>query len=267
MVDYLRRCDMSKHSKTWNIVLAMASMALGFLIIPPETRAEMIASRMQSGKALELVRRQLCSDIMLQQIRRFGLCSSEARQLQAVFCDARLTEQIARLQRQLVHVSGTTVIGQDTTSRLLTALQSSVETHMGADLRQKLSKKAESLSRNDRWIVSRLSVENGTINARKVLTQAQRTLTVEKLVALGMSETDASQTVGKLKDSDIAAMFKGDLRIGYAAGIDWSSGPGLLLLLVIILGIAAIIAGGGVATVFLIVALIALVYFLTYEHW
>lgn len=257
---------MSKHGRTWNIVLTMASVALSLLIIPPEARAEMIASRMQSGKVLELVRQQLCSDILLQQIQRFGLCPSEARQLQAVFCDARFTEQIARLQRQVAHASRTTIIGQDTTNRLLTALQSSVDTHMGADLRQKLSQKAESLSKNDRWIVSRLSVENGAINARKVLTQAQRTLTVEKLVALGMSETDASQTVNKLKDNDITAIFKGDLRIGYAADIDWTSGPGLLLLLVIILVIAALIAGGTAAVVFVVVAVIALVYFLTYEH-
>jgi hypothetical protein len=87
------------------------------------------------------------------------------------------------------------------------------------------------------------------------------------LTALGMAQKDAAETIAKLKDSDIDSIFKGDLRIGYAADIDFTSGDGLILLVIIILGIAAIIAGGAVAVVFLVVVLIALVYFLGQGHW
>jgi hypothetical protein len=257
---------MSNRGRMWNVVLAMASLASGLLILPPEAKAEMIASRMQSGKVMELVRRQLCSAVTQQQIQRFGLRPSEARQLQTVFCDARVIEQMARVQSQVGRASRTTVIGRHATSRLLTALQSSVERHMGATLRQKLSKRAKGLCENETWMVSRLSAEDGTVNARKVLIQARRALTAEKLVALGMSETDAAQTVSKLKDSDVQRIFSGNLRIGYAAGVDWSSDGGLLLLLVIILGIVAILAGGPAVVLFIVVALIALVYFVAYEH-
>lgn len=258
---------MSKHGITWNIVLLMTSVASGLLVIPPEVKAEMIVSRMQSGRALELVRQELCSQIMQQQIERFGLSPSEARQMQAVFCEARVLEEMVRLDRHAAHTSKTAVIRQEQTDRLLTALESSVEKHMGAGLQQKLSERAEGVFRHERLIASRLSAHRGTVNARTALAQVRRALTAQKLVALGMTEKDARQTVGKLKDSDIDKIFDGNLRIGYAAAIDWSSGPGLLLLLVIILGIAAIIAGGPVAVVFAVVAIIALIYFLTYDEW
>lgn len=258
---------MSKHGKTWNIVLLMASVASGLLVIPPEVKAEMIVSRMQSGRMLELVRRELCSEVIQQQIQRFGLSTSEARQMQAAFCEANVLEEMVRLDRQVADGSKTAVIGQKQTDRLLTALQSSAEKHIRAGLRQKLSERAEGVFRDEKLMASRLSSSGGTVGARKALAQVRRTLTAEKLVALGMTETDARQTVGKLKDSDIDRIFNGNLRIGYAAGIDWNSGPGLLLLLVIILGIAAIIAGGAVAVVFIVVAIIAMVYFLAYDNW
>ncbi len=255
---------MSKHGRTWNIVLMMASVAAGLLVIPPEAKAEMIASRMQSGKALELVRQQLCGEIMQQQLQKFGLSASEVRQMQTVFSDARVIEEMARLQRQAAHASKGMIVPTD---RLMTALQSAVDAHMGADLQQKLSKRATGAFSNERLVASRLSTGEGAVNASKALAQARRTLTTEKLVALGMTEKDAGQTVAKLKDSDIDGMFKGNLQIGYAAGMDLTSGPGLLLLLVIILGIAALIAGGPVVVVFLVVAVIAMVYFIAYDQW
>ncbi|MHC4680793.1 MAG: hypothetical protein ACYTEK_19080 [Planctomycetota bacterium] len=263
---------MSKHGKTWNVLLLMASVASGLLVIPPEVKAEMIVSRMQSGKMLELVRQELCSEIMQQQIQRFGLSTSEARQMQAVFCEARVLEEIMSRASCPRFEGGTpstqtAVIEQEQTDSLLTALESAVEKHMGADLQQKLSERAEGVFRNRKLLASRLSTNDVTVNARKALAQVRRALTAEKLVALGMTEKDARQTVGKLKDSDIDKIFNGNLRIGYAAGVDWTSGPGMLLLLVIILGIAAIIAGGPVAVVFVVVALIALIYFLTYDEW
>jgi hypothetical protein len=245
----------------------MASIASGLLVIPPEVKAEMIVSRMQSGKMLELVRQELCSEIMQQQIERFGLSTSEARQMQAVFCETRVLEQMVRLDRQVAHSSRTAVIRHQQTDRLLTVLESSVEKHMGAGLRQKLAERAQGVFRDGKLVASRLSTDSDTINARKALAQVRRALTAEKLVVLGMTDKDARQTVGKLKDSDIDKIFNGNLRIGYAAGIDWNSGPGLLLLLVIILGIAAIIAGGAVAVVFIVVAIIAMVYFLAYDNW
>ncbi|UCC97105.1 MAG: hypothetical protein JSW66_14815 [Phycisphaerales bacterium] len=258
---------MSKHGKAWNIVLVMASVASSLLVIPPEVKAEMIVSRMQSGKMLELVRQELCSEIMQQQIQRFGLSPAEARQMQAVFNETRVLEQMVRLERQAAHTSKTVVIKPEQTDGLLTALESSVEKHMEADLRQKLSERAEGVFRDQRLVASRLSTSSNTVNARKALAQVRRALTTQKLVALGMTDKDARQTVGKLKDGDIERIFNGNLRIGYAAGIDWGSGPGLLLLLVIILGIAAIIAGGPTAVVFVVVALIALIYFLSYDEW
>jgi hypothetical protein len=264
---------MRKHSKAWNIVLMMASVASGLLIIPPEAKAEMIASRMQSGKVLELVRQQLGCEIMQQQMQRFGLSQAEARQIQTVFGDARVVEEMVRLQRLAHHPRGgqaargsrTTSIQQNISSSLLTALQSSVDAHMGADLQQKLSKRARGVFGDEKLIASRLSGDNGAVDARKALAEARRMLTAEKLVALGMTEIDAGQTVAKLKDSDIDRIFEGDLQIGYAAGLDLMSGAGLLLLLVIILGIAAIIAGGAVTVVFIVVAVIAMVYFLAHD--
>ena len=254
---------MCKHGKIWNIVLAMASVAMGLVIMPPEARAEMIASRMQSGQVIELVRQQLCSEIMQQQIQRFGLSASEVRQVQAAFCDARVIEEMVRLQRQAAHASRSAIIP---TGRLMTALQSAVDTHMGADIQQKLSKRAERVFGDEKLIASQLSTHSGTVTARQALAQARRTLTAEKLAALGMAKEDAGRTVAQLKDSDIDRIFTGNVQIGYAAGMDWSSGPGLLLLLVIILGIAALIAGGPVVIVFIVVAVIAMVYFIAYDQ-
>ncbi len=256
---------MCKHGKAWNIVLMMASVASGLLIVPPEAKAEMIASRMQSGQVLELVRQQLGCEIMQQQMQRFGLSASEARQIQVVFQDSRVIEEMVRLQRQIARGSRTTSIQPAMSGSLLTALQSAVDAHMGVDLQQKLSERAKGVFGNERLIASRPSGEGGAVDARKALAQVRRTLTAEKLVALGMTREDAGQTVAKLKDSDIDRIFKGDLQIGYAAGLDLTSGAGLLLLLVIILGIAAIIAGGAVTIVFIVVAVIAMVYFLAHD--
>ena len=257
---------MKKNRTIWNVILLMASVASGLLVIPPEAKAKMIASRMQSGKAFAMVRRQLCSEIMQQQIRRFGLSEREARQIQAAFSDQRVIREMVQLESRVANASKIT-IEQNTTSRLLTALESSVEKHVESDLKQKLSRRAERIPNSQRLIASRLSARDGTIDARKVLSQAQRALTAEMLVALGMAKKDASETIAKLKDSDIDSIFKGNLRIGYPAGIDFSSGDGLLLLVIIILGIAAIVAGGAVAVIFLIVVLIALVYYLGQGHW
>lgn len=250
----------------WSIVLVMASMASALLVIPPEAKAEMIGSRMQSGKALELVRQQLCSEIMQQQIQRYGLSESEAQQIQAVLSDEQVIREMVRLDRQVAHASKTT-IRQSMASSLLTALQSSVESHMGTDLRQKLSERATGAFGNERLIASRLSTNGDTVNARKALAQAQRALTAERLVALGMTEEDAVETVAKLKASDIDSIFKEGVQIGYSAGMDLTSGEGLILLVIIVLGIAAAIAGGPVVVVFLVVALLALFYFLTYDEW
>lgn len=257
---------MSKYRTTWNVILLMASVASGLLVIPPEAKAEMIASRMQSGKLPELIRRQLCSEIMQQEMRRFGLSELEARQLQAAFSDEQVIGEMVGLEGRIAGASKTT-IERNEASRLLTALQSSVEEHVKADLRQKLSERAKRIPTNQRLIASRLSASGGAVDARKVLAQAQRALTAEMLTALGMAKKDAAETIAKLKDSDIDSIFKGDLRIGYAADIDFTSGDGLILLVIIILGIAAIIAGGAVAVVFLVVVLIALVYFLGQGHW
>jgi hypothetical protein len=149
----------------------------------------------------------------------------------------------------------------------LTALQSSVESHVGTDLRQKLAERATGAFSDERLIASRLSTKGDTVDARKALAQAQRALTAEKLVALGMSEEDALQTAAKLKASDIDSIFKEGVQIGYSAGMDLTSGDGLILLVIIVLGIAAAIAGGPVVVVFLVVALLALFYFLTYDEW
>jgi hypothetical protein len=257
---------MSKYKAAWNSILIMASVASGLLIIPPEAKARMIASRMQSGKAFTMVRRQLCSEIMQQQIRRFGLSQQEARQIQAAFSDERVIREMVQLENQVVQNSEI-AIEQNTTSRLLTALLSSVEKHVESDLKQKFSDRAERIPNKQRLIASRFSTASGTIDARKVLAQAQRALTAEMLVALGMAKKDAAETLAKLKDRDIDNIFKGNLRIGYSAGIDFSSDEGLLLLVIIILGIAAIIAGGAVAVIFLVVVLIALVYYLAQGHW
>ena len=252
---------MKKYKKTWNIILLMASVASGLLVIPPEAKAKIIASRMQSGKASAMVRNELCSEIIQQQIRRFGLSQREARQIQNAFSDERVVREMLQLESRVANASEITV-EQKTTGRLLTALQSSVEKHVGSDLKQKLSNRAERIPNKQRLIASRLSTGSGTVDARKVLAQAQRALTAEMLVSLGMAKKDAAETLAKLKDSDIDKIFKGNLRIGYSAGIDFTSGDGLLLLVIIILGIAAIIAGGAVAVVFLVVVLIALVYYL-----
>lgn len=244
----------------------MASAASGLFIVPPEAKAKMIASRMQSDKAFAMVHRQLCSEIMRQQIRRFGLSQREAGQILAAFSDERVVREMVQLENQVAGASKIT-IDRNKTSRLLTALQSSVEKHVASNLKQKLVNRAERIPNKQRLIASRLSVREGTVDARKVLAQTQRTLTTETLVALGMAKKDATKTIAKLKDSDINSLFKGNLRIGYSAGIDFSSDEGMLLLVIIILGIAAIVAGGAVAVVFLVVVLIALVYYLGQGHW
>ena len=257
---------MKKNRTIWNFILLMASAASGLLVIPPEAKAKMIASRMQSGKALAMVRRQLCSEIMQQQIRRFGLSQREARQILAAFSDERVIGEMVHLENQIANASEIT-IEQKTTSRLLTALESSVEKHVESDLKEKLSRRAERIPNNQRLIASRLSARDGTVNARKILSRARRSLTAEMLVSLGMAKKDAAETIAKLKDSDIDSIFKGNLRIGYSAGIDFSSDEGMLLLVIIILGIAAIVSGGAVAVIFLIVVLIALVHYLGQGHW
>lgn len=257
---------MKKYRTPWNVILIMSSLASGLLIIPPEAKAEMIASRMQSGKVSALVRQQLSSEIMQQEIQRFGLSKREAGQMQAVFSDERVVREMVQLERRIARTSRTT-IEQSMTSRLLTALQSSVERHMRSDLQQKLSERAKGISSSQRMIASRLSTRGGTISARKALAHVQRELTAEMLVALGMTAKDASETTVKLKDSDIDNIFQGSLRIGYPAGIDFTSGDGLLLLVIIVLAITAIIVGGAAAVVLLIILLIALVYYLGQGHW
>ena len=257
---------MRKHRTPWNLILVMASLASGLLIIPPEAKAEMIASRMQSGKMLSLVRQQLCSELVEQEIQRFGLSKSEARQIQAVLADQRVIREMVQLEREVARTPNAS-IEQKMTGRLLTALQSSVENHMKADLRQELSERARKIPGNERLIASRLSTSGRTVDWRIALAQAQRALTAETLVALGMAKEDAARTIAKLKDSDIDRIFKGGLQIGYPAGIDFSSGDGQLLLVIIILAIVAIIVGGTVGVVLLILILIALVYYLGGGHW
>ena len=132
---------MRKHKTAWNLVLVMASLALGLLTIPPEVKAEMIASRTQSGKVLSLVRQQLCSELIQQEIQRFGLSKSEAQQIQAVLADQRVIREMVQLEREVVRTPNIS-IEQKMTGRLLTALQSSVEHHMKADLRQELSERS-----------------------------------------------------------------------------------------------------------------------------
>lgn len=257
---------MRKYRTPWNLMLITASLAAGLLIIPPEAKAEMIASRMQSGKVLALARRQLCSEIMRQEIQRFGLSESEAGQIQSVFSDERVTRELGQLAKQAAATSRIT-IEQSMTTRLLTALQSSVEKRVETDLKQKLSERAEKIPGRERLIASRLSTSAGTVDANKTLAQAQRMLTAETLVALGMAKKDAAGTIAKLKDSDIDRIFTGGIRIGYPAGVDFSSGDGLLLLVILILAITAAIVGGPAAVVLLIVVLIALIYFLSRAHW
>lgn len=257
---------MSKCKTLWNLLLTMASLSAGLLVIPPEAKAEMIASRMLSGKGLALVRRQLHSEIMQKEIQRFGLSESEAGQIQAVLSDERVLRELAHIESKAAATSKTT-IEQTVTTRLLTALQSSVKEHMGPDLRQKLSERAKNIPARERLIASRLSTSSGAVDARKTLAQAQRMLTAEMLVALGMAKKDASRTIAKLKDSDINRIFAGGIRIGYPAGVDFSSGDGLLLLVILILAVTAAIVGGPAAVVILIVVLIALIYFLSRAHW
>ena len=132
---------MRKHRSAWNLVLAMASLALGLLIVPPEVKAEMIASRTQSGKVLSLVRQELCSELIQQEIQRFGLSKSEAQQIQAVLADQRVIREMVQLEREVARTPNIS-IEQQMTGRLLTALQSSVENHMKADLRQELSERS-----------------------------------------------------------------------------------------------------------------------------
>ncbi|MHC4352177.1 MAG: hypothetical protein ACYS0H_05605 [Planctomycetota bacterium] len=257
---------MKKYRTPWNLILIMSSLASGLLVIPPEAKAEMIASRMQSGKVSALVRQQLSSEIMQQEIQRFGLSKREARQMQAVISDERVVREMVQVERRIARTSRAT-IGQHMTGRLLTALQSSVETHMGSDLQQKLSDRAKGISSSQRMIASRLSTRGDTINARTALARVQRELTAEMLVALGMTAKDASETIVKLKDSDIDNIFEGGLQIGYPAGIDFSSSDGQLLLVIIVLAIVAIIVGGTAGVVLLILILIALVYYLGGGHW
>jgi hypothetical protein len=260
---------MRKHRSAWNLVLAMASLALGLLIVPPEVKAEMIASRTQSGKVLSLVRQQLCSELIQQEIQRFGLSKSEAQQIQAVLADQRVIREMVQLEREVARTPNIS-IEQQMTGRLLTALQSSVENHMKADLRQELSERATKIPGNQRLIASRLSMMStgdGTVDGRIALAQAQRALTAETLVALGMAKEDAAKTIAKLKDSDIDRIFTGGLQIGYPAGIDFSSEDGQLLLVIIILAVVAIIVGGTAGVVLLIIILIALIYYLGGGHW
>ena len=257
---------MRKHRTTWNLILIMASLASGLLIIPPEAKAEMIASRMQSEKVLSLVHQQLCSELIQQEIQRFGLSKSEAQQIQAVLADKRVIREMVQLEREVARTPNVS-IEQKITGRLLTALQSSVENHMKADLRQELSERARKIPGNQRLIASRLSMSSGIVDARTALAQAQRALTAETLVALGMAKEDAAETIAKLKDSDIDRIFTGGLKIGYPAGIDFSSGDVQLVLVIIILLIVAIIVGGTVGVVILIAMLVVLVYYLSRGHW
>jgi hypothetical protein len=257
---------MRKHRTTWNLILVMASLASGLLIIPPEAKAKMVASRMQSGKVLSLVHQQLCSELIQQEIQRFGLSKSKARQIQAVFADKRVIREMVQLEREVARTPNIS-IEQKMTGRLLTALQSSVENHMKADLRQELSERATKIPGNQRLIASRLSMSGGIVDGRTALAQAQRALTAETLVALGMAKEDAAKTIAKLKDSDIDRICTGGLQIGYPAGINFSSGDGQLLLVIIILVIVAVIVGGTVGVLLLIVMLIALVYYLGGGHW
>jgi hypothetical protein len=260
---------MRKHRAPWNLVLVMASLALGFLIIPPEVKAEMIASRTQSGKVLSLLRQQLCSELVQQEIQRFGLSKSEALQIQAVLADQRVIREMVQLEREVARTPNVS-IEQKMTGRLLTALQSSTKNHMKAHLRQELSERAREIPGNQRLVASRLStmsMSGGTVDGRIALAQVQRALTAETLVALGMAKEDATKTIAKLKDSDIDRIFTGGLQIGYPAGINFSSEDGQLLLVIIILAIVAIIVGGTAGVVLLVVILIGLVYYLGRGHW
>jgi len=203
---------------------------------------------------------------MRQEIRRFGLSKSEAGRIQAVLSDERVLREMVRLERRLTRSSNATV-ERNASTRLITALQSSVERHMAGGLQRKLSKRAKRISDNHRLIASRLSTTGGTIDARTALAEAQRMLTAETLVSLGMARGDAAETLTKLKDSDIDNMITGGLRIGYAAGIDFSSEEGQLLAVILILVIVAAIAGGAAAAILLIVALIVLIYILAQGSW
>jgi hypothetical protein len=176
---------------------------------------------------------------------------------------------MVQLEREVARTPNVS-IEQKMTGRFLTALQSSTKNHMKAHLRQELSERARKIPGNHRLIASRLSMmskSGRTVDGRIALAQAQRALTAETLVALGMAKKDAAKTIAKLKDSDIDRIFTGDLQIGYPAGIDFSSADGQLLLLVIILVIVAIIVGGTVGVVILIVILIGLVYYLGGGRW
>jgi len=251
---------MRMHGKLWNIVVVMASVATGLLIAPPVANAEMIASRTQSKISVEHVRQELRSEIMRQQIQRFGLSKSEARQIQAALSDEQVLREIAQFETQLAYASRA-MIKQSTTYRLIGALESAIEKHMGNEIQGTLSERAREAFGNERLIASHLSVNSDTISVRQAHSKLQRSLTTEKLVALGMTKEDAVRTVAKLKDSDFGTIIKDDIQLGHAAGLKLTDAGMTILIYALVIGGLLLLTGGESYGVWYVLGIIALILF------
>jgi hypothetical protein len=242
----------------WNLLLCMAAIATAFLVTPPVAKAQMIPSQMQSERALALVRQQLRSELMQQQIQRFGLSEGEARQIQMVLSDEQVIREMCRLETQLACASKK-IIEKNTMCRLLRTLESAAQRHVDQDLQERLSERAERAFGSERLVTSRLSDGRATMMANHALTEVRRALTTERLVALGMTQNDAAMTAAKLNDSDISAIMRDGIQVDYAG--KWQlTGAGIMVVVCVLLIVALAATGGGEPVILLIGITVAIAF-------
>ncbi len=255
--------NMKKLKNIRTIALMLSFFAYANLLIPDVLRAEMIKSQLQTGHNIETVREKLCSAQVLNEIRRFGLSEDEASQIQKVITDNDVLKALANLGDE-INKSGKRIIRTDEKRlRHVTGiLEQSAAKHTDEKLRKKLSQRGRKLAeiKTENLIASELSTDKTGKAAQIRISEIQKTITGETLVAMGMNKTDAGDVVSRLNNQDLEKIIQDGVKIEYG------SGPfsiemllvtvllGLILITVIILAVTGEPIAIGICAVLLSVA-------------
>ncbi len=212
---------MNKLKNIRTVALMLSFFACANLLIPDVLRAEMIKSQLQTGHNIETVREKLCSAQVLNEIRRFGLSEDEASQIQKVITDNDVLKALANLGDE-INKSGKRIIRTDEKRlRHVTGiLEQSAAKHTDEKLRKKLSKRGRKLAEinKENLIASEMSTDKAEKAAQIRISEIQKAITSETLIAMGMNETDAGDVVSRLNNQDLEKILQHDVKIEYGSG-------------------------------------------------
>ncbi|MCP4347565.1 MAG: hypothetical protein GY795_18835 [Desulfobacterales bacterium] len=254
--------NMNKFITIRTIALVLSFFAYANLLIPDVLRAEIIKSQLQTGQDIEMIREKLCSSRILNEIRRFGLSEDEALQIRNVIADRDVLKALANFGEE-TDSSGKRIIRADEKrlGQVTDILEQSAAKHTDEKLRKKLSKRGKKLAEinKENLIASELSTDKTGKAAQIRISEIQKTITGETLVAMGMDETDAGDVVSRLNNQDLENIIQHNVKIEYGSG-PFSTEMLLVAILAWIVLITAIILAitGEPIGLYVILALVAI---------